>query len=78
MTDRAPKFHLVPAGSPSSPCNGETCDAILFWIDAKTKSGKAPIHCDVAGGQPPTATEPGLGVNHFTNCPDANRFHRGR
>lgn len=75
MTERKILFYEVPAGTPSRPCTGRTCKATVFFIDRP--SGKQmPVHCDVTDGVRPTATDGGLGVNHYTDCPDAGQFHR--
>ena len=77
----------VPAGTRVAECSGHrrpggSCRAPIYWIERvslnkKTpgKIVKIPVDCDhneqcVA----PTATEDGLGANHYMTCPDANRF----
>lgn len=73
-------FYEVPVGTPSRPCNGRTCKATIYMIDRP--SGKQmPVHCDVEGGNRPSLeseilSHTGLGVNHYTDCPDAGQFHR--
>lgn len=83
MTEQKILFYEVPAGTPSRPCTGGTCKATVFFIDRP--SGKQmPVHCDVDGGYRPSSGEGdegstqhnGLGVNHYTDCPDTGQFHR--
>lgn len=70
----------VPAGSPSSRCNGPDCDARVFWVVTNPKPPKKArrmlVDCSVPGGREPTATEPGEGVSHFATCPNADQFRR--
>ena len=68
-------FYEVPAATVPRPCKGTTCKATIYLIDRP--SGKQmPVDCDVPDGSHPTATEAGLGVNHYTTCVDAAQFHR--
>lgn len=68
------KYYEVPIGTRSRPCNGDTCQQLVYFIKSP-KSGKPlPIDCDVDGGSEPTSTAPGRGVSHFVTCPDRDRF----
>lgn len=87
-----PRFYDVPAGTRSSQCSGETCRAVIYWIENPATGRKIPIDCDVDGGEAPTEkTDPrqlnafatsafehdGRGVSHFTTCCDVDQFTRG-
>jgi hypothetical protein len=89
MNDRAPKLFAVPAGSKSTRCNGATCTAEIYFVRNDRTGRMMPVHCDVEGGRRPSEkVDPaqldafgasaqerdGVGVSHFTDCPDANQF----
>jgi len=62
----------VPAGTRRTECRG--CSATVYWVELP--SGKrAPVSChfDEQCAEP-TATEDGVGVNHFVDCPERERF----
>lgn len=70
----------IPAGTRSRPCNGATCRELIYDV-GKTPVSIAPYfnkHGEqkVPAGIAPTATEDGAGINHFSNCPDRQKFKR--
>jgi len=85
-------FYVVPAGTPKSQCNGETCHAVIYWITNPRTGRPMPIDCDVEGGEEPSelhdpkqidafsqstlSNRDGRGVSHFTTCPDVGQFSR--
>jgi hypothetical protein len=83
---RTPRWEIVPAGTPAATCNGKRkggrCEATVFFIERPRAGGRegtarVPIDCDperVPTAYAPTADLDGLGVSHFTTCPDAGRF----
>lgn len=76
----------VPAGRSPSECNGKrrggSCTAVIFWIERQSKNKKTPertvripVDCEYDEQcHAPTATEPGLGANHYQTCADAGKF----
>lgn len=72
--DHIPPGHWeIPAGTKASDCR--SCKAPIFWI--KTPKGKnMPVSCDTELGQAPTAVEFGVGIAHFSNCPNADDHRR--
>jgi hypothetical protein len=86
------RWFVVPAGTRSSQCSGDTCRAIIYWIENPATGRKIPIDCDVAGGEAPSEKldprqtdafggsafeHDGRGVSHFTTCADVDQFTRG-
>jgi hypothetical protein len=68
-----PKLYPVPplgSGTRQARCTGKHCDAVVFW----TPGVRFPISCSYDGCTSPTATDPGLGVSHFVDCPDSQAF----
>lgn len=68
-------YFTVPAGTPVAECRG--CGAPIYWV--QTARGRLmPVICDADERcTVPTATEVGLGLSHFADCRDADRF-RGK
>lgn len=87
-----PPWETVPAGTKPAICGGHkqpggSCRAEVFWIRRPRMKKGAPVpgtsvlvsvDCAVDGGQRPNSLTDGKGLNHFGNCPDAERFHRKR
>lgn len=75
---RAVNWYTVPAGKQPKPCRAkDVCDKAIYLVRSqKTPGAFIPVDCDVPGGKRPTATEHGLGVNHYETCKDPNRFRR--
>jgi hypothetical protein len=81
-----PAMYDVPAGTISTRCSahkrGGTCAAEVYWISYNRPAVKGsvtvrqPIDCSGAGGFPPTATQKGRGVSHYTTCPDRDLFKK--
>ena len=73
---RPPVYLTVPAGARPTNCRG--CDALIYFI--KNAADKwVPVDCQAdAQCAPPTAMSEGVGVSHFGNCPEADRFRKGR
>jgi hypothetical protein len=68
-------FTAVPIGTPAAVCKAVTCKRRIYWIT--TGNGKPmPINCDVPGGKLPTGRDPGQGIPHFADCPEAGSFRR--
>ena len=55
-----------------SRCNGSTCGAVIYWVHGR----RFPIAVNFVGCNAPTNTEPGLGVSHYINCPNASEFSK--
>jgi hypothetical protein len=83
---REVEYIEVPAGTPPAECmgarRGGSCTAVIFWIERASRNKKTPdrivripVDCD-ADDQcyAPTANEAGLGISHYTTCPDAGKF----
>lgn len=71
---KAPKYYQVPAGTPPAACKAGC--APVFWITTD-KGAKVLVSCGYDGDcLLPTATEHGVGVSHFLDCPDAKRFSK--
>lgn len=64
----------IPAGTAAKRC---PCGTDMFFIVTAT-GRKMPISCNAEGAQTPTATEPGRGISHFADCPNAVAFRRAR
>lgn len=69
------KYVEIPPATPPGTCRG--CAEVIYWT-VSDKGSRVPVSIQTDGGQAPTATEPGRGVNHFTNCPQASQFHKRR
>lgn len=67
----------IPAGTRGSRCKGSTCGLTIYFADHPNTGRAHPYDCTVEGGKIPTETEDGLGVTHYSTCPDANQFRRG-
>ena len=67
----------VPAGTRvAKTCS---CGVKLYFIPAKTPGKRPiPVNCECEGGQPPTADDPGRGLNHFADCPDRDTYRKPR
>jgi hypothetical protein len=93
VSERAPQFFVVPAGTPLKQCRSEACLKPIFFI-AHPRTGRAhPVDCNVKGGLrpsvyghgveqanlfgPPEVAHDGRGVSHFETCPDAASFRHG-
>lgn len=73
---RAPLVPIpIPAGSPADECRG--CGAVMYWAPHPTTGRPHPVSIAFDGARAPSATEPGEGHSHFSDCPKADRF-RGR
>lgn len=88
---KAPTMYVIPAGTKSVPCRGPTCHARIYFV--RTPNGRiVPVSVDGEGCKRPSETKDadqgdllggptlvydGLGVSHFTDCPDADSFSRG-
>lgn len=69
----------VPAGTQPSPCRGRTCGRMIYWVERPSagdprKTVRIPVDCDERGGQHPDSLQPGRGISHFRNCPNAGDF----
>lgn len=64
----------IPAGTTPKRCR--SCKAEVYWVDGP--NGKRVIVSAAVGvgGLPPTDTEPGHGVSHFADCPQAAEWRR--
>lgn len=80
---KTPKLYPIPADNYRlARCSG--CDASVYWV----KGTRFPISTDCEGGRRPwpetgdsNASHDGVGVSHFTNCPNVDQFsgrNRGR
>lgn len=79
-----PMMWAVPPDTPAGRCTGPHCNAVIYFVTNPATGSSIPVNCDVPGGTRPRVAPvdapvpgvSGLGVNHFTDCPDAPRFHR--
>lgn len=78
------QWFTVPAGTPASECRG--CKQTVYWIITESDR-RMPVNCDVPGGLRPvrflatggaTARDNGRGTSHFIDCPQADRFRKGK
>ena len=60
----------IPAGAIATTCRG--CGEYIYFVWG------TPVSTKCAGGQNPTKTTPGAGVNHFRNCPQRDKFKRAK
>lgn len=78
---RSPQYFDVPAGTPAAECRG--CKQTVYWIITESDR-RMPVNCDVPGGIRPVrfgatgAKDKGRGTSHFIDCPQANRFRKGK
>lgn len=72
-----PTMYPIPAGTPMTACRSDACGAGCYWVDAPTGK-RMLVSADPPGCLAPTAKEDGIGVSHFTNCVDADKFRKGR
>lgn len=70
----------IPAGTYWAMCRGKalggSCDDKVYSVQSETTGKWQPISIRCDGGRAPTDTEPGEGVSHFGNCPDATLFRK--
>lgn len=87
MTERTYTWYDIPAGTRASQCRGETCHAVIYWIETISAATRAkpvkeqkmvriPVDAEVDGGFEPSETDGGRGVSHFQTCPDVRKFSR--
>lgn len=89
----ATRFVTVPAGSSPSLCRGPNCGATIYWVrngygatpvDCDVEGGRRPSETkdtdqgDFLSPHGVADVHDGQGVNHFTNCVDAELFHKRR
>lgn len=77
MTRRsAPAYEAIPPGTPPQRCRGPNCGAMVYWVP-NSKGKRVPVSTTFdAECWPPSADQPGVGVSHFLDCPDANNFSK--
>jgi hypothetical protein len=74
---RAAIFFSVPSGLRGRQCRA--CPAWIYDVQSPKHPGRTfPVHCDVEGGKRPLGDAPGMGINHFIDCADPDRFRRPR
>jgi hypothetical protein len=70
-------WYDIPAGTKPAECKG--CSAEIYFIPSTVSPGiSIPISVEPDGAFGPTETEPGRGVSHFTDCPNAGQFGKGK
>lgn len=67
---KAPKLYPIYADARRATCTGKTCGQTVYW-DARYKF---PVSADCDGGVHPAPGADGVGVSHFSNCPDVRSF----
>lgn len=82
----------IPAGTKSVLCRGQTCGARIYFV-LNPKTGRVtPVSVDGEGCRRPSESKDadqgdvfagaaqvydGVGISHFTDCPDADSFSKG-
>lgn len=73
-----PPLIVIPPGTPARNCSGKDCGKVFYWAPHPKTLRNHPVSIDHPRGKAPTETEPGAGVSHYSNCPNANDFRTPR
>lgn len=68
----------IPAGTPMKRCGGKDCGRVFYWAPHPTTGNRHPVSIDHASAKAPTETEDGVGVSHWSTCPNADDFRTPR
>lgn len=70
---RLPTFYRIPPGTKPARC--KSCGATVYWI-VTARGANMPVSVDYPGCYGPIGPtghpDEGVGVSHFTNCPNAS------
>jgi len=85
-------FYVVPAGRTPTKCRGQSCAAMIYFVQNPATGRMVPVDCDVPDGIRPSDTKDenqldmlsggmaavhdGRGVSHFFTCCDVDMFTR--
>lgn len=87
---RPPIWIPVPYDAESKVCDAPECGATIFYAKNPRTGNINPVNCGVPGGFLPAAPNVealpspdglpryGLGISHFQDCTDPQRFSRSR